>query len=141
MLENSSTEGAMLMDLMSITNLVDNFVKTANEALWSLPFLFFIVVVGCIITVALRFIQIRKFITGWRLIVAKDTGNKESQTADMSPFQAFLNTLSVSIGNGSLAGVAVAIATGGPGAAFWIFVVGLLSMSVRFAEGCLGVIF
>jgi len=52
----------------------------------------------------------------------------------MSPFQAFMNVLSTNIGNGSVAGIATAIYAGGPGAAFWIFVFGLLSMALRFAE-------
>jgi AGCS family alanine or glycine:cation symporter len=52
----------------------------------------------------------------------------------MTPFQAFINTLSASIGNGSIAGVATAVYAGGPGSAFWIVIFGFFMMAVRFAE-------
>ncbi|MGE0207481.1 MAG: alanine/glycine:cation symporter family protein, partial [Candidatus Babeliales bacterium] len=59
---------------------------------------------------------------------------KKETTGDMTPFQALVNALNTSIGNGSIAGIATAIYAGGPGAAFWVFVFGFLSMSLRFAE-------
>ncbi len=58
----------------------------------------------------------------------------ERAVGDMTPMQAFINTLSASIGNGSIAGVATAIYAGGPGSAFWIVFFGFLLMAVRFAE-------
>ena len=121
--------------------MINELILSINGYLWSLPFLAFIVAVGCIITTSLRFIQIRTFCKGWKLILLGDGTSAADTKGDMSPFQAFLNTLSVSIGNGSLAGIAVAIAAGGPGAAFWIFIVGLLSMAIRCAEVFLGVSF
>lgn len=54
--------------------------------------------------------------------------------ADMSPIQAFINLLGASLGNGSIAGMATAVAAGGPGAAFWVLAIGFIIMSVRFAE-------
>jgi AGCS family alanine or glycine:cation symporter len=52
----------------------------------------------------------------------------------MTPFQAFVNAISASVGNGSIAGMATAVAAGGPGAAFWVFIFGLFGMALRFSE-------
>lgn len=88
--------------------------------------------VSVICTILFRFIQFTQFVTAVKTTLFPDT--REAKSADMTPFQAFVNSLSASLGNGSLGGVAVSIALGGPGAAFWLVVAGLLLMSVRFAE-------
>ena len=115
-------------------------VHIVQDLIWSLPFIIFFVAVACIITVALHFIQFRTFVQSCKLVFfpKKSTTKK---TGDMSSFQALLNTLSVSIGNGCLSGTAVALFAGGPGVAFWMFVVGLLCMAIRFAEVFLAVSF
>ena len=95
------------------------------------PIIFYVMGVSIIVTCALSFIQLRYFIHAWKFTFFPS----ESQTkSDMSPFQAFINTLNVSIGNGSMAGMATAIYSGGPGAALWIIIITFLLMSVRFAE-------
>ncbi len=105
-------------------------------------FLGFIALVAVITTVSLKFVQFRYFFTSWKIALG---GSKEvaktGTKSDMSPFQAFLNALNVGIGNGCLAGVATAIHTGGPGAAFWMFCAGFLEMALRFAEVFLSVSF
>ncbi len=120
--------------------MIQHYIMAVRDSVWSLPFLAFIVVVGCTLTVALRFIQFRCFFKSWQLVSGSDKKDGAGK-GDMSPFQAFLNALSVSIGNGALAGVATAVYMGGPGTAFWMFVVGLLGMVLRFAEVFLGVSF
>ncbi|MGB8467900.1 MAG: amino acid carrier protein [Candidatus Babeliales bacterium] len=110
---------------------INNGIVYLNGLIWSWPFLSFIFISACITTVSLGFIQFRLFFAAWRELLF---GSKEKSTGDMTPFQAFINTLSTSSGNGSLAGVATAVAEGGPGAIFWIFVFGCLSMSLRFSE-------
>ena len=97
------------------------------------PLMIYVVVISCIATVAFGFVQFRSFIPGLKSMFTIDT-EKKTSTADMSPFQAFVNTLSVSLGNGSVAGMGVAVFTGGPGAVFWVLAFGILVMSVRFAE-------
>lgn len=124
--------------------MIHNFLTMARDMVWSLPFLSFIVGVGCIVTVALNFIQVRNFCKSWRLVLGgpdQDPKTGAGRTGDMSPFQAFLNALSVSVGNGSLAGIGAAIYMGGPGSAFWMFLIGFLLMAIRFAEVFLGVSF
>ena len=120
-------------------------IQTIQETIWSLPFIIFFVTVGCAITVLLNFIQFRTFFKSWQLVFGKkEVENKDKQAEkgnDMSSFQAFLNTLSVSIGNGCLSGTAVALFAGGPGVAFWMFLIGFLCMAIRFAEVFLGISF
>ncbi len=120
--------------------MIQHHIMALRDTLWSVPFLGYIVAVGCILTLALGFVQFRSFFQSWKLVLG---GDKKAQVnkGDMSPFQAFMNALSVSIGNGALAGVATAVYMGGPGTAFWMFIIGLLGMVLRFAEVFLGVSF
>ena len=101
----------------------------------SLPIIIYVLSISIICTIALRFVQFRYFIKSWKLTLFPEKISKDTtQTVDMTPFQAFVNALSTSLGNGSLAGMATAIYSGGPGAAFWVVVVGLLTMAIRFCE-------
>ena len=69
----------------------------------------------------------------------KDTIRDESKEGEVSHFQALATAVSGTVGNGNIAGVALAIALGGPGATFWMIVCGLLGMSTKFVECTLGV--
>lgn len=97
------------------------------------PLMMYVVIISCIATVAFGFVQFRSFIPALKSMFVSDA-KKSGSTADMSPLQAFVNTLSVSLGNGSVAGMGVAVYSGGPGAVFWVLMFGILVMSVRFAE-------
>lgn len=116
-------------------------LHTVQETIWSLPFIIFFVTVGCAITAFLRFIQFRTFVKSWKLVFGGKESSEQAKHNDMSSFQAFLNTLSVSIGNGCLSGTAVALFAGGPGVAFWMFLIGFICMAIRFAEVFLGISF
>jgi AGCS family alanine or glycine:cation symporter len=96
-----------------------------------LPLLVFVIGVSLICTIAFRFIQFTSFFKAWRITLAPA---EIAVAGEMTPFQAFVNTLSASIGNGSIAGVATAVYAGGPGSALWIVVFGFILMAVRFAE-------
>lgn len=95
------------------------------------PIICFVIGGSIIVTLALGFIQLRYFFAAWKYTF---TPSESVGKSDMSPFQAFINTLNVSIGNGSLAGMATAIYSGGPGAALWIIIITLLLMAVRYSE-------
>ena len=69
----------------------------------------------------------------------KDTIKDESKDGEVSHFQALATAVSGTVGNGNIAGVALAISLGGPGATFWMIVCGLLGMSTKFVECTLGV--
>ncbi|MBN1549355.1 sodium:alanine symporter family protein [Candidatus Babeliales bacterium] len=110
-----------------------------GEVVWGWPMVAFVLIACLVLMVALRFVQFRYFFHAWRVTFAPSSD--ASTKSDMTPFQAFVNALSSSIGNGSLAGVATAIYSGGPGAALWIFVFGFLAMGLRFSEAYLGTVF
>lgn len=118
------------------------FILKLEQWLWSWPLIIFIVGTGLIFTVALNFIQFRYFFRSWKYVLMPEKKHAARlNAAYISPFEAFINALSASIGNGSLAGMATAIYSGGPGAGFWIFVLGFFSMIVRFAEVFAGTYF
>ncbi len=107
-------------------------VKVLNDLIWGWPLIIFFMLVGALATIMLRFVQIRYFVKAWQLVLRPHVHAQEK--ADMTPFQAFINALSTSIGNGSLAGMATAVHEGGPGAGFWILVLGFFALPIRFCE-------
>lgn len=107
-------------------------VKQLESIIWSWPLLTYIIIASVLCSFVFKFVQIRYFFKSW-VYLLKPEGSTDVK-ADMTPLQAFINSLSASIGNGSLGGMAVAVALGGPGAGFWALVFGILLMSLRFAE-------
>ncbi len=99
--------------------------------LFGWPLFVYAMVISVICTVVLNFVQVRYFITSFTSLFSFE---KTKTKREMSPFDAFLNTLSTNLGNGSVAGAAVAVVAGGPGATVWVVLIGLLLMAVRFAE-------
>jgi len=97
------------------------------------PLIIYVIAIALICTIALSFVQIRYFFRSWKFTLFPEKP-EEKEKIDMTPFQAFVNALSTSLGNGSIAGMATAIYSGGPGAAFWVVVIGLLTMAIRYAE-------
>lgn len=95
------------------------------------PLIFYVVAVSVACTIWLRFVQIRYFFKAINTLL---NPSEIAHAGDMTPVQAFVNALSASIGNGSLAGVATAVYMGGPGAVFWVMIFGMVLMSIRFAE-------
>jgi len=98
------------------------------------PIIAYVIAIGIICTVTLSFMQFRFFAKAWQLTLMPSKSEKEVKNGDMSPLQAFINTLNISVGNGSLAGMATAIYSGGPGAALWIVLISFLLMPIRYAE-------
>lgn len=118
---------------MLLTN-IEQAINCISEWIWGWPLVIFIIAASIIITIALTFIQVRSFADAWRYLFSPEKGDATNSAHYITPFQAFLNTLSASLGNGSAAGMATAMYSGGPGAAFWIFILGFFNMAVRFAE-------
>ncbi|HPF25060.1 MAG: alanine/glycine:cation symporter family protein [Steroidobacteraceae bacterium] len=92
---------------------------------------------GIVTTLALRFVNLRG--VGHALRVIGGRYSSPDQPGETTPFQALATAVSGTVGLGNIAGVAVAIAIGGPGAAFWMVVAGFFAMSAKFAEVSLGV--
>ena len=115
-------------------NINDLAIKI-SDWIWGWPLIAIFVIAGVIATVILNFVQFRCFARSCKLVLFP---NKSETTltgdAKMTSFQAFINTLGTSTGNGSIAGIGTAIYAGGPGAAFWILVAGIFAMVLRFME-------
>ncbi|WP_417739040.1 alanine/glycine:cation symporter family protein [Rosistilla oblonga] len=95
-----------------------------------------LLVAGIFLTLRMMFINIRGF---WHAIrLTRGDYDDPADVGEVSHFQALATALSATVGLGNIGGVAVAIGLGGPGAAFWIFIVGFLGMSTKFAECTLG---
>lgn len=109
-------------------------IQALGDSIWGWPLLGFIFAAGIVMTLALKGMQFRYFGTAWRSVLFPQAPQGKQVEGQISPFQAFINALSASMGNGSLAGMAVAIAQGGPGVAFWIFMLGFLILPIRYAE-------
>lgn len=121
------------MDLMQLMNSV---ATTAT----GLPLMIYVVAISLIYTIALHGIQFKYFFTALKAAVCPSP--KEAQQAgEVSPFNAFINTINANLGNGIIAGVATAIYAGGPGAAFWLVVFGFILMAIRFGEVYLGTLY
>lgn len=90
-------------------------------------------------TISMRFINVRGFVQGFRLIRGDFTHHHQAASGEVSHFQALTSAVSGTVGLGNIAGVAVAITVGGPGATFWMILAGLLGMSTKFVECTLGV--
>ncbi len=92
-------------------------------------------VTGVLLTLGTRIVQFRKLIQAFKLLVSKE----HAGDGDITPFQALMTSLSATIGTGNIAGVATAIAAGGPGAVFWMWITGALGGSMKFGEAVLAV--
>lgn len=108
-------------------------VGTVNAVLWDSLLIYLLVAAGLWFTLRLGFPQFRLF--GHMFAVMK--GSTQSSAAGISPFQALATSLAARVGTGNLAGVAVAITLGGPGAIFWMWMIALLGMATGFVESAL----
>ena len=137
---------------MNIDQLIDGAMRPVADAVAGVVFVTvpvlgaelplivaWLVAGGLFFTVYLRFINLRGFAEALRIVAGRRGG--PSDPGEISQFQALTTAVSGTVGIGNIAGVAVAISTGGPGATFWLAVAGLLGMSTKFAECTLGVRF
>jgi alanine or glycine:cation symporter, AGCS family len=116
---------------------MNQFIATLNGWIWGPPTLILLVGTGIYLTVLLRGLQFRLLP---RALYLAFVVRKEADAAgDVSHFQALMTALAATVGTGNIAGVATAIALGGPGALFWMWVTGLVGMATKYAEAVLGV--
>lgn len=120
------------------------FEKIAS-AVWGLPTILLLVAVGIFYTVKLRFFQfshLRLWLSNTLFAICKKGSVRDKNSRNtLSQFQAMSTTLAATIGTGNIAGVAAAIATGGPGAVFWMWLCSLISMMTSYAENLLGIFY
>ncbi len=96
-----------------------------------------LIIGGLFFTIRLRFINVRGFFHAIKIL--KGSFNKGNDTGEVNHFQALTTALSATVGLGNIAGVAIAISIGGPGATFWMIMAGFLGMSLKFVECTLGI--
>lgn len=112
-----------------------------NGLVWGVPAMVCIIGVGILLSVRTGFIQFRKFPYAMKATLGKIFKKSEAGEGSITPFQAVCTALAATVGTGNIAGVAGAIAIGGPGAVFWMWISALLGMCTKFAEVTLAVHF
>lgn len=112
-----------------------------NDFIWGVPAMVCIIGVGLYLSIRTGFIQVRKFPYALKTTVGRMFKKKEAADGSITPFQAVCTALAATVGTGNIAGVAGAIAIGGPGAVFWMWISALLGMCTKFAEVTLAVHF
>lgn len=113
--------------------------QVVNNFIWGLPAMVCILGVGLLLSVRTKFLQIRKFPYAIKTTLGRVFKRKDASDGTMTPFQAVCTALAGTVGTGNIAGVAGAIAIGGPGAVFWMWCSALLGMCTKFAEVTLAV--
>ena len=127
-------EGFMLESIIKINQAVNRFI-------WGVPAMICIIGVGLLLSVRTRFIQVRKFGAAMKNTIGKIFDKTQAKDGSMSPFQAVCTALAGTVGTGNIAGVAGAIALGGPGAIFWMWCSAFLGMCTKFSEVTLAIHF
>ena len=124
----------MLNTIESINNAVNNFI-------WGVPAMVCIIGVGLYLSIRTNFLQIRKFSYSIRVTLGRMFRKRDASDGTMTPFQAVCTALAATVGTGNIAGVAGAIAIGGPGSVFWMWVSAILGICTKFSEVTLAVHF
>ena len=124
----------MLSVIESVNNVVNNFI-------WGVPAMICIIGVGLLLSIRTGFLQIRKFPYAMKVTLGRMLKKREASDGALTPFQAVCTALAATVGTGNVAGVAGAIAIGGPGAVFWMWISAILGMGTKFSEVTLAVHF
>lgn len=118
-------------------DIITAVIQALNRVVWGAPALLLILGVGLYFSFRTRFLQVRKL--GFSLSTIWRKLREKPEPGGVSPFQAVCTALAATVGTGNIAGVAGAIAIGGPGAIFWMWIAALLGMVVKYAEVVLAV--
>ncbi len=124
-----------------MTETIVNINSALNGFIWGVPAMVCIIGVGIWLSVRTNFIQIREFAHAIKVTIGRMFHKDEAEEGSVTPFQAVCTALAGTIGTGNIAGVAGAIAIGGPGAVFWMWCSALLGMCTKFSEVTLAVHF
>ncbi|MEW8967625.1 MULTISPECIES: alanine/glycine:cation symporter family protein [Exiguobacterium] len=119
-------------------NMIEKFVGQANDLLWSSVLIVVLVALGLYFTVRMGFVQFRMLPEMFRLLFKEGMKREKGQ---VSSFQAFAIGTAARVGTGNIAGVATAIALGGPGAVFWMWLIALIGSASAFVESTLAQVY
>ena len=128
---------------LSLLDRIHLFIKESSDFVWFPVMVLLLLGTGVLLTFICRWIQVRRLILSLKMVLqgALHKDKSEKEEGDISPYAALMTALAATVGNGNLAGVATAIATGGPGAPVWMWIAGFFGMATKYAEGFLGVKF
>lgn len=116
---------------------LQQFVSSTNDFLWSKVLIIMLIACGIYFTFKTKFIQIRMLKEMVRVLMEGRTGSKDT----VSPFQAFCIGMAARVGTGNITGIAIAIALGGPGAVFWMWLISIISSASSFIESTLAQVY
>lgn len=122
-------------------SLIKEINSAVNNFIWGVPAMICIIGVGLVLSIRTGFLQIREFPYAMKVTIGRMFKKKEAADGAMTPFQAVCTALAATVGTGNIAGVAGAIAIGGPGAVFWMWISAILGMCTKFSEVTLAVNF
>ena len=130
-----------LLLALNITALekLDHFISEIAAIAWGLPLLILLTGGGCYLMIRIRFLPFRYL--GHAIAVLRGKYDSDLDAGEITHFQALTTALSATVGMGNIAGVAVAIAIGGPGAVFWMWISAVIGMSTKFFTGTLAVMY
>ncbi|MBQ6929555.1 MAG: sodium:alanine symporter family protein [Oscillospiraceae bacterium] len=120
---------------------ISSINSVLNTFIWGVPAMVCIIGVGLYLSIRTGFVQIRKFPYALKNTLGKIFNKSSASDGALTPFQAVCTALAATIGTGNIAGVAGAIAIGGPGAVFWMWISALLGMCTKFSEVTLAVFY
>ncbi|MEM1381462.1 MAG: alanine/glycine:cation symporter family protein [Pseudomonadota bacterium] len=116
----------------------EQIIAQLNDIVWGIPMLALLLGTGLYLTVSLKFLPVRKLGFAFSELFRKRTGQSDGE---VSPFGALMTALSSTIGTGNIGGVAAAIAIGGPGAVFWMWMTAIVGTATKYSEGLLALRF
>lgn len=117
---------------------VTEVVSKASDYLWNVILIILLCGTGIYFTIRLKFIQIRKFGEGFKLVFGNiSLKGEKGKNGEMTTFQSLATAIAAQVGTGNLAGAATALIGGGPGAIFWMWVSAFFGMSTIYAEATL----
>lgn len=118
---------------------LDNIISEMASAAWGLPLLIILIGGGLYLLIRIKLLPFRYL--GHAIAVLRGKYDNESDAGEITHFQALMTALSSTVGMGNIAGVAVAIAIGGPGAVFWMWVSAVIGMSTKFFTATLAILY
>ncbi|CAG7839219.1 sodium:alanine symporter [Clostridium novyi B str. ATCC 27606] len=124
--------------------LLQKFISSFNTLLWSYVLITLLIVMGLYFTIKSKFVQVRYFKDMFKLLgegASKSISSNKEEHHGVSSFQAFCISTASRVGTGNLAGVAIAISLGGPGAVFWMWIIALIGAGSSFVESTLAQVY
>ena len=121
----------------AVMSTIESVVQIVNKVLWDYALIFLLVGTGIFFTFRLGFVQIRKFGSGLKKMFGNFSLHGKDHKDGLSSFQALTTAIAAQVGTGNIAGAATALASGGPGAIFWMWVSAFFGMATIYAEAIL----